>query len=206
MPHFTVTVAVDVTGLLALRAELKAAGSGLTVTDFVHAATAQTLGEFPTSTPRPTATASGRATPSTSGVAVSVPAGLVVPVVRDADLLSVRDLHDRDGRRRGRGAEGTLAPDELTGSTFTVLEPGHVRRRGVQRDHQPGRGGHPGRLQRRAGAARPSATASAVRQVMRITLSADHRIVDGEMGARFLNAVRRRLEDAAAFRDQVPTG
>ena len=46
----------------------------------------------------------------------------------------------------------------------------------------------------------------AVRQMMRITLTADHRLVDGEMGARFVNAVKRRLEDAEAFRDQVPTG
>jgi pyruvate/2-oxoglutarate dehydrogenase complex dihydrolipoamide acyltransferase (E2) component len=38
---------------------------------------------------------------------------------------------------------------------------------------------------------------------MRLTLSADHRIVDGEMGARFLNALRRRLEDVRAFRDEV---
>jgi pyruvate dehydrogenase E2 component (dihydrolipoamide acetyltransferase) len=46
----------------------------------------------------------------------------------------------------------------------------------------------------------------AVRQMMRITLTADHRLVDGEVGARFVNAVKLRLEDAAAFRGQVPTG
>jgi pyruvate/2-oxoglutarate dehydrogenase complex dihydrolipoamide acyltransferase (E2) component len=38
---------------------------------------------------------------------------------------------------------------------------------------------------------------------MRLTLSADHRLVDGELGARFLNAVRRRLEDPAALRREV---
>ncbi len=48
IPHFTVTVAVDMTALLALRQDLRAAGSSLTVTDFVLAATAQTLAEFPT--------------------------------------------------------------------------------------------------------------------------------------------------------------
>ena len=46
-PHFTVTVAVDMTKLFALRAQLKAAGTNLTVTDFVLAATADTLAEFP---------------------------------------------------------------------------------------------------------------------------------------------------------------
>ena len=42
-----------------------------------------------------------------------------------------------------------------------------------------------------------------IRQMMELTLSADHRIVDGEIGARFLNALRRRLEDVRAFRDEV---
>ena len=46
----------------------------------------------------------------------------------------------------------------------------------------------------------------AVRQIMRITLTADHRLVDGEVGARFVNAVKRRLENAEAFRNQVPAG
>jgi pyruvate/2-oxoglutarate dehydrogenase complex dihydrolipoamide acyltransferase (E2) component len=46
----------------------------------------------------------------------------------------------------------------------------------------------------------------AIRQMMRITLTADHRLVDGEMGARFVNAVKRRLEDIDALRDQAPPG
>jgi pyruvate dehydrogenase E2 component (dihydrolipoamide acetyltransferase) len=53
---------------------------------------------------------------------------------------------------------------------------------------------------------RPYADGIAVRQMMRITLTADHRLVDGELGARFVNGVKRRLEDADAFRGQVPTG
>ena len=46
----------------------------------------------------------------------------------------------------------------------------------------------------------------AIRQMMRVTLSADHRLVDGALGAQFLNAVRDRLEDADAFRAQVSAG
>jgi pyruvate/2-oxoglutarate dehydrogenase complex dihydrolipoamide acyltransferase (E2) component len=42
--------------------------------------------------------------------------------------------------------------------------------------------------------------------MMRLTLTADHRLVDGEMGAEFINAVKRRLEDADGFRNQVPPG
>jgi pyruvate dehydrogenase E2 component (dihydrolipoamide acetyltransferase) len=43
----------------------------------------------------------------------------------------------------------------------------------------------------------------AIRSIMKLTLSADHRQVDGELGARFLGALRRRLEDAAAFRSEA---
>jgi pyruvate/2-oxoglutarate dehydrogenase complex dihydrolipoamide acyltransferase (E2) component len=46
----------------------------------------------------------------------------------------------------------------------------------------------------------------AVRQMMRITLTADHRLIDGVVGAGFTNAVKRRLEDAAGFRAQVSPG
>ena len=46
----------------------------------------------------------------------------------------------------------------------------------------------------------------AVRTMMKLTLSADHRMVDGEMGARFLGAVRRRLEDTEAFRNEALNG
>ncbi|MGO9206509.1 MAG: 2-oxo acid dehydrogenase subunit E2, partial [Candidatus Limnocylindrales bacterium] len=45
-----------------------------------------------------------------------------------------------------------------------------------------------------------------IRQVMKLTLSADHRLVDGELGARFLNALRRRLQDAEAFRREGLNG
>ncbi len=53
---------------------------------------------------------------------------------------------------------------------------------------------------------RPYAGGMAIRQMMRITLTADHRLVDGAMGADFVNAVKRRLEDADGFRNQVPIG
>ncbi len=46
----------------------------------------------------------------------------------------------------------------------------------------------------------------AVRTIMRLTLSADHRLVDGELGARFLNGIRRRLLDAEAFRWELSAG
>jgi pyruvate dehydrogenase E2 component (dihydrolipoamide acetyltransferase) len=201
-PHFTVTVAVDVTRVMALRAELKAAGHSLTVTDFVLAATAQTLAEFPDVNSR---TDGERVYPRRRvhlGVAVSVPAGLVVPVVRDADRMTILELHDRVASLAGATREGTIAVDDLTGSTFTVSNLGMF---GVEEFSAIINPGEAAILAVSSAVATPVAVDGGIgiRQVMRLTLSADHRIVDGEMGARFVNALRRRLEDARAFRDEV---
>ncbi|HYO44460.1 MAG TPA: dihydrolipoamide acetyltransferase family protein [Candidatus Limnocylindrales bacterium] len=201
-PHFTVTVAVDVTRVMALRAELKAEGHSLTVTDFVLAATAQTLAEFLDVNSR---TDGDKVYPRRRvhlGVAVSVPAGLVVPVVRDADRMTILELHDRVANLAGAAREGTIAVDDLTGSTFTVSNLGMF---GVEEFSAIINPGEAAILAVSSAVATPLVIDGGIgiRQVMKLTLSADHRIVDGEMGARFLNALRRRLEDVRAFRDEV---
>ncbi len=201
-PHFTVTVAVDVTRVLALRAELKAEGHSLTVTDFVLAATAQTLAEFPDVNSRTDGEVVYPRRRVHLGVAVSVPSGLVVPVVRDADRITIVALHDRVAALAAAAREGTIAVDDLTGSTFTVSNLGMF---GVEEFSAIINPGEAAILAVSSAVATPVAIDGGIgiRQVMRLTLSADHRIVDGEMGARFLNALRRRLEDVRAFRDEV---
>jgi len=205
VPTFTVTVAVDMTDLLRLRAELKAAGSGISVTDFIHAATVQALGEFPLLNASTDGLAVWKQEHVQLGVAVSVPAGLLVPVVRDADLLSVRGLHDRTAEVVAAARAGKLAPDELVGSTFSVSNMGMFGVEQFTAIINPGESGILA-VSSVTPEVRVHGEGMAVRQVMRITLTADHRLIDGEMGARFVNAVKRRLEDADAFRGQVPTG
>lgn len=201
-PHFTVTVAVDVTGLRALRAELKAAGTNLTVTDFVLAATAQTLAEFPDVNSRTDGVSVWPRRRVHLGVAVALPGGLVVPVIRDADRLPIGELHDRTVALATAAREGSLSVDDMTGSTFTVSNLGMF---GVEEFSAIINPGEAAILA--VSSAVPSAVAIgdglAVRTIMKLTLSADHRLVDGEMGARFLGAIRRRLEDPAAFRQEA---
>ena len=201
-PHFTVTVAVDVTRVLALRAELKAEGHSLTVTDFVLAATAQTLAEFPDVNSRTDGEVVYPRRRVHLGVAVSVPSGLVVPVVRDADRITIVALHDRVAALAAAAREGTIAVDDLMGSTFTVSNLGMF---GVEEFSAIINPGEAAILAVSSAVATPVAIDGGIgiRQIMKLTLSADHRIVDGEMGARFLNALRRRLEDVRAFRDEV---
>jgi len=202
IPHFTVTVAVDVTALLALRAELRAAGTNLTVTDFVLAATAQTLAEFPDVNSRTDGVSVWPRRRVHLGLAVSLPGGLVVPVIRDADRLALGELHDRAIALAAAAREGRLGVDDMTGSTFTVSNLGMF---GVEEFSAIINPGEAAILA--VSSAIPTAVAMgdglAVRSIMKLTLSADHRLVDGELGARFLGAIRRRLEDAAAFRQEA---
>ncbi len=204
-PHFTVTVAVDVTRLLALRAELKAGGTNLTITDFVLAATAQTLAEFPDVNSRTDGASVWSRRRVHLGLAVSLPAGLVVPVIRDADRLGLSELHDRAAALAGAAREGTLPIDDMTGGTFTVSNLGMF---GVDEFSAIINPGEAAILA--VASAIPTVVAvgdaMAIRPIMKLTLSADHRLVDGEMGARFLNALRRRLEDVAAFRSEALNG
>ncbi|MHB8960072.1 MAG: dihydrolipoyl dehydrogenase [Candidatus Limnocylindrales bacterium] len=198
-PHFTVTVAADVTKLLALRAQLKAAGSSLTVTDFVLAATADTLAEFPDVNARTDGTSVWPRSRVHLGMAVSVPSGLVVPVIRDADTLTVAELHDRAAALAAAARAGTASVDDLTGSTFTVSNLGMY---GVDEFSAIINPGEAAILAVSAAIPTPVAVDGRVevRQVMKLTLSADHRIVDGAMGAQFTRALQARLEAADGFR------
>ena len=205
VPTFTVTVAVDMTDLLAYRAQLKAAGSKISVTDFVHVAVVQALGEFPMLNASTDGATVWQHEHVHLGVAVSVPAGLLVPVVREADMLSVKGLHDRTAETVTAARDGALAPDALSGSTFSVSNMGMFGVESFTAIINPGESGILA-VSSVTPEVRPYAGGMAIRQMMRITLTADHRIVDGAMGAEFVNAVKRRLEDADGFRNQVPLG
>ena len=205
VPTFTVTVAVDMTDLLAYRAQLKAAGSRISVTDFVHVAVVQALGELPMLNASTDGIQVWKHEHVHLGVAVSVPAGLLVPVVREADMLSVKGLHDRTAEVVDAARAGALAPDALSGSTFSVSNMGMFGVEQFTAIINPGESGILA-VSSVTPEVRPFAGGMAIRQMMRITLTADHRIVDGAMGAEFVNAVKRRLEDADGFRNQVPLG
>ena len=205
IPTFTVTVAVDVTKLLALRAELKAAGVPLTVTDFVVSAVAHTLVEFPDVNSRTDGVSIWPRRRVHVGIAVSLPAGLVVPVIRDADRLALEEIHARAVALSAAARDGTVGPDDLSGGTFTISNLGML---GVEEFSAIINPGESSILA--VSAALPMAAVVAdgiaIRTIMKLTLSADHRLVDGETGARFLNAIRRRLEDVEEIRRGLVNG
>ena len=202
IPHFTVTVAVDVTRLQALRQDLRLAGTRLSVTDFVLAATARCLVDLPEVNARTDGVQVWRRRRVHLGLAVSIPGGLVVPVIRDADRLSVDEIHERSSALAESARDGTLTPDHMTGSTFTVSNLGMYGVYAFTAIINPGEAAILA-----VSSAMPTPVAMeggiAVRSIMRLTLSADHRLVDGELGARFLGAVRRRLEDPGSLRLEI---
>jgi pyruvate dehydrogenase E2 component (dihydrolipoamide acetyltransferase) len=202
VPHFYVSVPADLTDLLAYRAELKARGLPYTVTDFISFAVVRALVDIPSVN----SSTDGRSVwwhgHVNLGVAVSLEQGLVVPVVRKADTLSFRELREATAAVVGKARAGKLAPDEMSGGTFTISNMGMLNVEQFGAIINPGES---------AILAVASARELAVvregrivpRTMMTMTLSADHRIVDGADGARFINAIRATLEDVRSWRQRL---
>ena len=202
VPQFTVTIAVDMTRLVLLRAELRATNTALTITDFIVSAVAQSLVEFPLVNSRTDGVSVWPRPRIDIGLAVSLPDGLVVPVIRDADHRSLTGIHVRAAELAEAARNGTLTPDEMSGSSFTISNLGMF---GVEEFSAIINPGESAILAVSSVIPTPIVVGDGIgiRQVMKMTLTADHRLVDGELAARFLNSIRRRLEDAVAFRGDV---
>jgi len=128
------------------------------------------------------------------GIAVSVPNGLLVPVLRGADQLSIAGLaHALRGIvQKARG--GKLGPDDLQGATFTVNNPGSL---GSIMSQPIVPLGQAGIVTMEAIVKRAVVTADdaiAVRSMMNSCLSFDHRILDGAQALQFLRRVKEQLE------------
>ena len=187
-PHFYVTVEIDMDAAVALREQLlKGENVKVSFNDLVVKACAKALTRFP----MVNASWGGDKIATHGevhiGVAVSIPDGLITPVVRNADRKSVRrHLPRGEGPRRRAPARRSCRPEEFMGSTFTHLEPRHVRRHRVHRDHQPARERHPRRGRGRGRCRSSTGDKIAIGHRMKVTLSADHRVVDGALAAQFL--------------------
>jgi pyruvate dehydrogenase E2 component (dihydrolipoamide acetyltransferase) len=192
------------TDLVALRKEAKSAGFSLSFNDFVLKACALSLVEFPTVN---SATDDGVNLAWSSqvniGVAVSIDSGLVVPVLREADKMSMDELHDVARELADKAREGKLVPDEMQGGTFTVSNMGMLNVEEFSAIINPGESAILA-----VSSIIPTAVVDdnrqvVVRDMMKITLSADHRVVDGALAAMFANAVKRRLENTVAWRELI---
>ena len=198
-PHFYVTVSVDMTDLLAYRQELKNMGRSYKVTDFILESVILALKEF--APLNSVAAGDGVCWRSKVqlGLAVSVEDGLVVPVIRDAEDLALSELSETAAALAARARAGKLLPDEMTGSTFTVSNMGMLDIDEFSAIINPGESGI---LAVASTVPTPVVREGkvVVRSIMKITLSVDHRVVDGATGAAFANAVKKKLEDVELWK------
>lgn len=196
-PHVHAVAEVDMHRIMALRAGFKQQGRSVTVLPFLLIAAVRALAEFPTLN----ATVSGESLIIRKavhlGVAVETERGLVVPVVRDADRLSLGALSDAVDDLAARARNHRILPDELNGGTFTVSNPGAKGNLfGTPIINQP----QVGILRMGQVVKRPvvsevdGADSIVIRPMMYLVLGYDHRVVDGVAGNGFLFRVREILE------------
>jgi pyruvate dehydrogenase E2 component (dihydrolipoamide acetyltransferase) len=197
IPHFYVTMPIDMDRALDMLEQLNTATPDrkITVNDLVVKASAAALGRYPDVNVSYTPDERLVRHPSMNiGVAVGTDDGLRIPVVTDCGHRSLRDLSAEVRRLVGRTKSGALTPQEMSGGTFTVSNLGMLGVEEFAAIVNP-----PEAAILAVGAAAPEVTvdqngAFVARRRMRVTLSCDHRVVDGVLGARFLQEVKRLLE------------
>ena len=195
-PHFYLNMDADMTGVEARRSALKQQASGPvpSINDFILRAVAQALAESPSMNAAWTDAGIEQFSEVNLGVAVAVDDGLVVPVIRHADRLGLDELAQLSSELAARAQERKLQPADYQDGTFTVSNLGMFGVDSFTAIINPPQCGilAAGRVAPRVV---PHDGDIAVRPMMTMTLSADHRVVDGAIGARFLQQVKQRLEE-----------
>jgi len=132
------------------------------------------------------------------GIAVAVEDGLITPVIRHADRKTLREIARETRDLSERARQRKLKPDEYTGSTFSISNLGMM---GIPEFTAVINPPEAGILAVGSIAPRPVAEGGsvAVRRRMRLTMSCDHRVIDGATGARFLRTVKHMLENPLAM-------
>jgi pyruvate/2-oxoglutarate dehydrogenase complex dihydrolipoamide acyltransferase (E2) component len=204
-PHVGTVAEVDVSMLVALREAHKEAfrkreGFALTLLPFAAMATTRALKEFP----RMNASVVGDSVvirhEINLGIAMDAEEGLVVPVIKGADTFTVIGLAREIERLHAKIQDRSLTADDLAGGSFTLSNPGREGNLyGFAIINQPQVGIlRMGEVKKRPVVIEVDGTeALAVRTMMYLALSYDHRVIDGVLGNRFLYRTARILEEAA---------
>jgi len=193
-PVFFLTTQFDCDALVAFRSSMKEAGTKVSYNDIVVSACARALRDVPAVNAAWAEESIIQRAKVDIGMAVALPGGLITPVIRDADTKSLTDITADSRALVKKARDGKLAPNEYTGSTFTIsnlgmknieqftaiinppeaciLAVGSMQQEPVVRNGELGIGWR-----------------------MKVTLTCDHRVVDGALGADFLAAIRGYIED-----------
>jgi pyruvate dehydrogenase E2 component (dihydrolipoamide acetyltransferase) len=202
IPHFYVSVDCELDALLALRAQLNDAAPKkgdqpaykLSVNDMVIKAMALALRDVPDANVSWTDSNMVKHKHADVGVAVSIPGGLITPIIRHAELKSLSAISNEMKDLGKRAKERKLKPEEYQGGTTSVSNMGMM---GVSNFAAVVNPPHATILAVGAGQERVIVKNKqmVIAQVMTVTLSTDHRAVDGALGAELLGAFKRYIEN-----------
>ena len=195
IPHFYLTADYDVTNLVSARQQvIDISGSKVSLNDFVVRAVALALRHHPNVNASWGEEAITQHGDVHVGIAVATPEGLITPVIRNADQKSVIDIAAEIRTLADKAKNRKLKPDEYQGSTFTISNLGAW---GIEEFTAIINPPNAAILAIGAAEARPVADANrqlTVRDRMKVTMSCDHRIVDGAGGAEYLKTLRQYIE------------
>ena len=193
-PHYYVTVEIDMDAAVDLREQIQRLEEGkVSFNDLVVKACAKALTRFPMVNASWGGDKIATHADVNIGIAVAIPDGLITPVVRNADRKSILDIAHEVRDLATRARDRKLKPEEFTGSTFTISNLGMFDVDSFTAIINP-----PDSAILAVGAVRkvPVVDGDTIRpgHRMKVTMSSDHRVIDGALAAQFLAEVRRLLE------------
>ena len=202
VPHYFLTIDLDMDRARQARARINALlderGEKVSMNDLIIRAVAGALRQHPAVNSAWHGDRIRRWRRVHVGVAVAVEEGLITPVIRDADRKGVAEIASEVRELAGRARAKKLKPEEYTGATFSVSNLGMVGIHEFTAVINPPEAGilavgqveeHPVVMNGQV----------VVRPRMRVTMSCDHRVIDGATGARFLQTLKAMLEEPAAI-------
>jgi len=202
VPHFYLTIDINAGPLMEAREELKSAGEGadaakITVNDFVLKAAVQAAVKVP----RVNASFDGDAIVQYAdvdlGVAVAIEEGLLTPIIRAAQTKSLREISELAKDLVHRARNKRMKPEEFQGGTFTVSNLGGMGIDNFSAVINPPQGFilAVGKITKMPGI--DDCDQIVVGHRMSLTMSCDHRVIDGALGAEYLKELRHLLENPA---------
>lgn len=193
VPHFYLTIEVEMDQALALREEAKAQELKVSVNDVVVKATAMAVRRFPRINQVFAGDSIQQLHTVDVGVAVAIEDGLITPIVKDADQKGLADIASEIRELAERAKKKALKPEEYTGGSITVSNLGMFGIDTFIAVINP-----PQAAILAIGKVEPKVVVRGgqmvIRQMMSVTLSGDHRVIDGAVGAQFLSELRALLE------------
>ena len=198
IPAFQLEVTIDASGLIARRESDKAAGFKISFGDYIARAVGLTIRRFPAFAATWTDQGLVYRDGAHVGFAVAIPGGLIVPVVPHCDSLSPADIAAQSAVLVEKARTGKLSPEEYSGGVFTLSNLGAFPVDRFVAIVPPGQSGiiAIGRIRDEVVVKNGGFFAA---KLLSLTLSADHRYIDGADGAAFMKELKELLEDSAGL-------